>query len=123
MGHGGFFFPELDNVRERVKFDRGIHPSGGQQQRVLYGLYICVSMETTNIAPDQSAQGFTHSSISSSPKNLPTVSWKAVAMPRAGDYDNISSSPQVNTGTKRMAKTSDRLLTVLQGGESSVGCP
>lgn len=71
-------------------------------------LYVCVSMETTNIAPAQSAQGFTRPSVSSSPKSLPTVSWKAVAMPRAGDYENISSSPPVNIGTKRMAKASVR---------------
>lgn len=43
-------------------------------------------------------------------------------MPRAGDYENVSSLPQVNIGTKRMAKAQlDTLMTVLQGGESSVG--
>lgn len=71
-------------------------------------IYFCVGMETTNIAPAQSAQGSTRPSVGSSPKSLPTVSWKAVAMPRAGDYEKVSSSPQVNTVTKRMAKASVR---------------
>lgn len=71
-------------------------------------IYFCVVMDTTNIAPAQSAKGSTRPSVGSSPKSLPTVSWKAVAMPRAGDYEKVSSSPQVNTGTKRMAKASVR---------------
>lgn len=65
-------------------------------------------METTNIAPAQSAQGFTHPSVGSSPKSLPTVSWKAVAMPRAGDYENISSLAMiVHPGTQDSLRQED----------------